>query len=1490
MPLLWQLDGGWCRTSIRNSREFWLGSGQDWPQVLMIRFECSCPVPFHRLGFRKWRGRVSKFMSLWWITSCRPVAPKRRGLADHTRACMLQSVLERIAALQLLLLVSGLGSVAPAQVGILPKGESEARTAEERSLPRPSAAASYRGDALVYEVVNGLAVYGGHVILGPVEQFAGKNRARVSRNAASSGWPARRDLAPVVAGWLWPDGTIPYQIHPGFDQNGRQEIEEAIDEWNSKTVVTLVQRTSEPDFVHFVPWLEIHACSSVLGRSGGEQLIALGDPGGCGVSSTIHEIGHAVGLRHEHQRMDRDDYVTVSKAKLEGLGGKSSFAFRGSYHAAAPAAGPYDYASVMNYDVGTIPPGIPVRESGRLSPGDIDGVARMYGRSPTATTVSTNPPGLEVIVDGERVTAPASFDWSPGTTHSVRAPLSQTGARRRFVFARWNDGSNRERMVTAGPDSTWFEANYIAQRKVIACTVPEDAGQVAVRPESHDGFYTVGTPVEFEAIPDSGHTHEFMVWGGDFRGKWQGRSTNPLRGSIHPWGEHWLQQRAVFSSGPVFRIEASVAGTEIRVNGDTRVLPWAFSAEEHRTGITVEAPERFPEGTDWAADRVRFGGWSDGGSRFHNVDVPSTGGTLRLDLTREYLLHACGRYGSYETRCIGRDPAASLMVTPQWEDGFYASGTQVQVVAVPPREGLHFAGWTGVASHSNMSATFLMDGPRNVEAVFTESEPLRPGAPKEVAIHSNVPFKLFTREEGYSVLVPPEATELEVSFRSSTVGAEVDLYVSSGLAPFEDWSAEGSYGAVADYESVSPGASERIVIHRRSTPPLRNDVYYIGLGFAGQVGTVRGTLEVQIRRDGLFRVHASPQALAFVSESGTELATQVVQLEHEGIGPARYRIHSDQNWVTANPRELVWPESGTTEISVSATSAGLAPGTYEGRLTILPADGPDPRQAATSSHRSVPVFLAVIPASSGNVEVPEKHRVLIISEPRIGDTYIAGEEIELKVLLGAPREIVGVPSLELSMGDQTRQADFIGAGSGFCTISTLYFRYVVRPEDIAPDGIGIAANALALSGGTFGLFGAVGTNVDHKVNGSAVHVPQVRQLYLIGSPSDGAYNAGEVIEVGVSFTLPIKVTGTPQLALQVGSRTRQASFRRLISAYGDDGFATLLFRYTVQAEDRDADGISIATDALALNGGTISSKGDIAAVLDLGAHARDDDPWHKVNGAIVAQSPRLQRVDFEGGPPNGIAYRAGEQIEVTVSFSGQLKVTGTPQLALQVGSRMRQALFYESYKLTREDGTSEYVLSFRYTVKVDDQDADGISIPANALVLNGGTITDKADVAVTLDLGALAVDDDPLQKVGANIAPEVLRLYIGSREFEDEPHGAGQTIFVYVDFQGHLGVIGKPQLALQVGSRTRIATFSSFTHHYGGSVPPITSISFSYVVQAEDRDADGISIVRNALSLNGGTITSVDGVAAEIDLGAHAIHNSPMHKVDGSICHSGYRC
>ena len=119
--------------------------------------------------------------------------------------------------------------------------------------------------------------------------------------------------------------------------------------------------------------------------------------------------------------------------------------------------------------------------------------------------------------------------------------------------------------------------------------------------------------------------------------------------------------------------------------------------------------------------------------------------------------------------------------------------------------------------------------------------------------------------------------------------------------------------------------------------------------------------------------------------------------------------------------------------------------------------------------------------------------------------------------------------------------------------------------------------------------------------------PAVTGVSISSSPAGGSsYATGENIDVAVVFSRAVTVTGSPRLALTVGSRTRQAAFR---SASG----STVNFRYTTIGGDRDSDGVSIAADALTLNGGGIKA-GSVDAALGLGSHALGDQSAHRVDG------------------------------------------------------------------------------------------------------------------------------------------------------------------------------------------------------------------------------------------------------------------------------------
>lgn len=142
-----------------------------------------------------------------------------------------------------------------------------------------------------------------------------------------------RIAASTVAVKTWPGGIVPYEIDSKVTKQER--ITEAIEHWRKLTGIRLIKRTTESDYVRFV---KKSGCYSALGRKGGKQEISLADT--CSAGSTIHEIGHALGMFHEQSRSDRDDHVKILEDNI-----------------APEKVGNYrktEFASVGNYDIGSI--------------------------------------------------------------------------------------------------------------------------------------------------------------------------------------------------------------------------------------------------------------------------------------------------------------------------------------------------------------------------------------------------------------------------------------------------------------------------------------------------------------------------------------------------------------------------------------------------------------------------------------------------------------------------------------------------------------------------------------------------------------------------------------------------------------------------------------------------------------------------------------------------------------------------------------------------------------------------------------------------------------------------------------------------------------------------------------------------------------------------------------------------------------------------------
>lgn len=81
-----------------------------------------------------------------------------------------------------------------------------------------------------------------------------------------------------------------------------------------RTCVTFKERMAENDYV-FVTTQGLD-CSSPVGRRGGRQVLSLGTQ--CAdLASHIHLLVHSIGFGHEHNRADRNEYVTINYANID---------------------------------------------------------------------------------------------------------------------------------------------------------------------------------------------------------------------------------------------------------------------------------------------------------------------------------------------------------------------------------------------------------------------------------------------------------------------------------------------------------------------------------------------------------------------------------------------------------------------------------------------------------------------------------------------------------------------------------------------------------------------------------------------------------------------------------------------------------------------------------------------------------------------------------------------------------------------------------------------------------------------------------------------------------------------------------------------------------------------------------------------------------------------------------------------------------------------
>lgn len=436
----------------------------------------------------------------------------------------------------------------------------------------------------------------------------------------------------------------------------------------------------------------------------------------------------------------------------------------------------------------------------------------------------------------------------------------------------------------------------------------------------------------------------------------------------------------------------------------------------------------------------------------------------------------------------------------------------------------------------------------------------------------------------------------------------------------------------------------------------------------------------------------------------------------------------------------------------------------------------------------------------------------------------------------------GVPYLTVTIGTRSRMALYT-SGSG---TDSLAFIYIIQRGEKDADGIKTAGAITPGSALVTDIAGNIATNgFSNSLPPNTLLVDAVLPaVTAVSTATNTTYTTGQQLDITIQFSKKSWVfpaAAAPVLPISIGNKMRTAEYLQ------GSGSQVLSFRYTIQADDRDTDGIQLISPFI------INRQ----SIRDSIGNPIDSLLQNIVSMSTIRINPPTT-VFTELKLPADRVYAAGDTLRFVAKYSETVFVSGTealPYLNITIGKTSRKAYYYK--------GTGTTALFFLYQVQAGEEDKDGISV-TGSISLNGNKIIDDKEYAAPLGFTPV-INKGKIQIDG--IVPFIKTIEVpGSKIYRREDSLAFIVTFSKPVFVPESDTVC---LLLKIGSQQRKLAHRRNQNPF--------QFCFTYRIQPGDLDKNGISIGTSLLAAvnsiqdsigNNATLSYAAGIASGIKIDA----------------------